>query len=156
MALEGSRVYTSDKKSAGRITWVGGRYFTSFRRGLMVDEEYRIPLDAIESPAADGRQAVRLALTREQLKHGYEIVQGEPNSELVSGRAQSELKIPSRKQVIHYEPAILLDENISIPPSTEGLPDRVEYSCDMCAQKFGDSAGLQEHRAKAHSGPTGI
>lgn len=154
MALEGSKVYTSDKKSAGRVIRVGRGHFTSFKKGFMVDEEYRIPLDAIQ--AADGRQAVRLVLTREQLKHGYEIMRGEPNSGLVSGKSQSELKIPSGKQVIHYEPAILLDENISIPPSTRDLPKRVEYICDMCAQKFGYPADLQGHRARAHSGPTGV
>ncbi|AIF84245.1 hypothetical protein NTE_02191 [Candidatus Nitrososphaera evergladensis SR1] len=157
MELGNAKVYTSDKKSAGRVTRVDTEYFTTFKKGLTVDEEYRIPLDAILDVQTTEKSAVvKLALSREQLKHGYEILKGEPNSELVSGKAESELKIPFKKQVIHYEATKPLEENIAITPSKEGLPHDTQYSCDMCAEKFDDADSLQTHRADVHKGATGI
>ncbi len=156
--LENSKVYTSDGKSAGKITKVNTEYFTTYKKGLVTDEEYRIPLDAISSvqPANDDASIVRLALTEDQLKHGYEFVKGKPNSEFVSGEEESEPKVPFEKQLIHYEAMKPLEENIAIAPPTEGLPQNIEYSCDMCAEKFDDANSLQKHRAEIHKGPVGI
>jgi sporulation protein YlmC with PRC-barrel domain len=156
--LENAEVYTSDGKSAGRIVKVNKEYFTSSKGGLVSDEEYRIPLDAIsyiESATGD-MIIVRLKLNENQLKHGYEFVKGKPNSEFVSGRAESEPKFISEKPLIHYEAIEPLEENISLSSTTEGLPKKVEYSCDMCNEKFDDTERLEEHRGKEHKGPVGI
>lgn len=158
MDLKNAKVYTLDGKNVGRVTEVDTEYFTTQKKGLLTDEEYRVPLDGIShiEPPKDDIVIIRLALNEEQLKHGFEFVKGKPNSEFVSGKDESELKVPTEKQVIHYEAMHSLEENIANGPSTEGLPQIVEYSCDMCAKKFDDADRLQEHRAEVHKGPTGI
>lgn len=171
MSLDNARVYTSDGKDAGRVAEVDEEYFTSSRKGVVTDEEFRIPLGAIArvEPAKDGGDAVvRLALDEEQLKHGYEFVKGRPNSELVKGRTESELKLPLQKQLIRYE--ALKAENNDTPataaappppslPAGRGAPSsdaEYYYICDMCAEKFGGADDLQKHRSEAHGGPVGV
>lgn len=164
MALDNARVYTSDGKDAGRVTEADEEYFTSSRKGVVTDEEFRIPLGAIarvepaEGGSSGGDAVVRLALDEEQLKHGYEFVKGRPNSGLVKGRTGSELKLPLQKQVIRYE-ALRADGNdapaTAAAPAAD-LPRDAEYSCDMCAEKFGGADDLQRHRSEAHGGPVGI
>lgn len=155
MGLENARVYTADEKDVGRVTEVGPEYFTSMKKGVVVDEEYRIPLDAISDIAAEnGAPVVRLTLKREQLKHGYGFAKGRPNSEFVSGESESEPKMPG-KQVIHYEATKPLEENIAISPKSEP-PAGGMYSCDMCEEKFDRASSLQKHRSKAHKGPVGV
>ena len=158
MTLENAQVYTSDGKSAGKIVKVNSEYFTSRKGGFISDEEYSIPLDAIsyiEPPTGDVI-IIRLALNEKQLKHGCEFVRCKPNSEFVSGRAESEPKLLSEKPMIHYEATYSLEENISISSPTEGLPHDVQYCCDMCEAKFDRTDGLEKHRAKDHNGPIGI
>jgi hypothetical protein len=159
MTLEDAEVYTLDGKSAGRIVKVNTEYFTARKRGFVTDEEYRISLDAISyiEPAEGDMIIVRLTLNEKQLKHGYEFVKGKPNSEFVSGKAESEPKAPTGKQVIYYEAIEPLKENIAIARhSSEELLQNVEYSCDMCMEKFDNADDLQKHRSKAHKGPIGI
>lgn len=158
MTLENAEVYTSDGRSVGRIVKVDSKYFTSRKRGFISDVEYRIPLDTISyiEPARSDKFIVRIKLNEEQLKHGYEFVRGNPNSGFVSGRAESEPKLPSEKPIIHYEAIEPIEENISISSPTEGLPHKVQYSCDMCEAIFDKADSLQEHRAKDHKGPIGI
>jgi hypothetical protein len=176
MALDNARVYTSDGKDAGRVTEVDEEYFTSSRKGVVTDEEFRIPLGAIArvepteggNSSSGGDAVVRLALDEEQLKHGYEFVKGRPNSELVKGRTESELKLPLQKQVIRYE-ALKAEGNdapvaAAAPPlpagggAGGGPPSDAEYYyiCDMCAEKFGGADDLQKHRSEAHGGPVGV
>ncbi|MCD6037507.1 MAG: hypothetical protein K0S67_1395, partial [Nitrososphaeraceae archaeon] len=87
-------------------------------------------------------------------KHGYEIVSKKPNSELISGKSNSEYKIPLEKEVIHYETIQHFEENVA--SSTDKLPSKEEYICDMCMEKFNNPDNLQQHRAEKHSAPTGI
>ncbi|WP_415280690.1 hypothetical protein [Candidatus Nitrososphaera sp. FF02] len=156
MGLENARVYTSDEKNVGKVVQVDEEYFTSLKKGLMVNEEYRIPLDAISDiSAGDGVPIVRLALSKEQLKHGHEFVKGRPNSGFVSGRTESEPKIPLEKQVIRYEATRPLEGNVSLAPEHEPPPGG-RYSCDMCEEKFDDADGLQGHRGRVHKGPVGV
>lgn len=156
MGLENAKVYTADEKDVGKVTEVGPEYFTSLKKGMVMDEEYRIPLDAISDiSAADGAPVVRLALSQEQLKHGYEFTKGRPNSGFVSGRSESEPKIPSGKQAIRYEAAKPLEGNIAISPKSEP-PAGGMYSCDMCEKKFDKAESLQRHRGRVHKGPVGI
>jgi hypothetical protein len=156
MALENAKVYTADEKDVGKVTEVGSEYFTSLKKGIVVDEEYRIPLDTISDiSAVDGTVIVRLALSQEQLKHGHEFTKGRPNSEFVSGRSESEPKIPSGKQGIRYEATKPLEGNIAISPKSEPPAGGV-YSCDMCEKKFDRAESLQRHRGRVHKGPVGI
>jgi hypothetical protein len=160
MTLEDAEVYTLDGKSAGRIVKVNAEYFTSRKVGFVSDEEYRIPLDAISyiEPAKGDMIIVRLALNEIQLKHGYEFIRGKPNSEFVSGEAESEPLVPSEKQVIYYEAMEPLEENDTTAraQSDRLLQNVEEYSCDMCMEKFDTADNLQKHRAKDHKGPIGI
>jgi sporulation protein YlmC with PRC-barrel domain len=158
MIPQGSKVYTSDGKSVGNVIDVNSEYFTSRKRDLITDEEYRIPLHAISyiEPAPGDMIIVRLSLNKEQLQHGREFVKGKPNSDFISGRSEFEAKIVSEKPLIHYEAMEPLEENISFPSSRAGLPKDIEYKCDMCEERFDDSKSLQEHRAGEHKGPIGL
>ncbi len=156
MGLKNARVYTVDEKDVGRVTEVNSEYFTPLKKGIIVNEEYRIPLDAISGVSAEGRApVVRLALNKEQLKHGHEFVKGRPNSGFVSGESESEPKIPAGKQVIRCEAARPLEGNIAISPE-QVLPPEGVYSCDMCEEKFDSAENLQDHRGRVHKGPVGI
>lgn len=146
-------VYTLEGKKVGRIREINSRYFTAFKRGIITDEEFRIPISSISAVESHGNvTVVRLSLKEEQVKHGYEFPKGRPNSEFASGAAEYEPKIPLEKQLIHYEsfhPAEA-SRTADRPPSIS------EYLCDMCDKKFGNPSELQEHRAVQHKAPTGI
>ena len=149
----GAEVYTLEGKSMGRIKEINSSYFTAFKRGLVTDEEFRIPMSAISSVENDGSSAtIRLSLNEEQVKHGYEFASGKPNSEFVHGTAESEPKIPDERQLIHYEPTQGAEETAS----TKRPPAVSEYLCDMCDEKFESPTELQDHRALQHKAPTGI
>jgi hypothetical protein len=168
MALDDAHVFTSDGKDAGRVTGMEAGYFTSARKGIVENEEFRIPLKAIariEPASGKDRVVVRLALSEDQLKHGYGFVKGRPNSPLVEGSSGSEPLIPSGKQTIRYEalePALHGDAagaTAAEPPPAAAAtapPPARRYACDMCPSKFDDRASLQKHRSEAHGGPVGL
>ena len=148
----GAEVYTLEGKSVGKVKEINSSYFTAFKRGLLSDEEFRIPMSAVSSVENDGSSTtIRLSLKEEQVKHGYEFAKGKPNSEFMHGVAESEPKIPER-QLIRYEPTQGAEEAAAIkrPPAVS------EYLCDMCDEKFASPVRLQEHRAEQHKAPTGI
>jgi hypothetical protein len=151
--LEGAEVYTREGKKIGRVGNINNDYFTAYDRGIMTDKEFRVPVSAISSVEGDNPAAVRLDLSEEQLKHGFEFTSGRPNSEFVSGAAESEPKMPQEKQVIRYEPVQPAEQQRA---EAEILPPISQYLCDMCDEKFRDSPSLQEHRAERHKAPTGI
>lgn len=138
----------------GRIKEINARYFTAFKRGLVTDEEFRIPISAISAVENydSATTAVRLSLKEEQLKHGYEFARAKPNSEFASGVAESERKILLEKPMIRYESPHPVEETIM----AERPPPISEYLCDMCNEKFGSPGELQEHRVAQHKAPTGI
>jgi sporulation protein YlmC with PRC-barrel domain len=151
--FKGAEVYTLEGKHVGKIKEINANYFTTFNRGILTDEEFRIPMSAVSAVENRGDATIiRLSMKEEEVKHGYEFTKGKPNSEFASGAAESEPKIPLEKQVIHYES--------SQPAEASRIPDRPpaisEYLCDMCNEKFGSSSKLQEHRAAQHKAPTGI
>lgn len=151
--FRGAEVYTLEGKRVGKIKEVNTSYFTALNRGILTDEEFRIPMSAVSAVEShDDATIIRLSMSEEQVKHGYEFTKGRPNSEFASGAAESEPKIPLEKQVIHYES--------SQPAEASRIPDRPpavsEYLCDMCNEKFDSSSKLQEHRAAQHKAPTGI
>lgn len=150
---KGAEVFTLEGRRIGRIKEIDSGYFTAFKRGLLADEEFRIPMSAISAVENHGGSTiVRLSLKEAQVKHGHEFAQGKPNSDFVGGAAESEPKIPDERQVIHYESATAAEETrvINRPHAAS------EYLCDMCDEKFGSPTELEEHRALQHKAPTGI
>jgi hypothetical protein len=153
----GDNVFTSNGKNIGKINKIDNDHFTVYNQGLIQDEEFLIPISAIshfDVKLGEGNPSVILTINEEQIKHGYEIVIKQPNSELVNGKYNSQYKIPLEKEVIHYETIQHFEENVA--SSTDKLPSREEYICDMCMEKFNNPDKLQQHRVERHSAPTGI
>lgn len=50
----------------------------------------------------------------------------------------------------------MLCPDVNPLPSTDKLPSKEEYICDMCMKKFNDLSKLHEHRKNNHFAPTGI
>jgi hypothetical protein len=150
--FKGAEVYTFEGKKIGTVRKVDSSYFTAYRSGLVADEEFRVPLSAISAVENEGNYTIiRLSISEEQIKHGFEFLSGKPNSEFASGAAESEPKIPMGKQVIHYESQPANEGEAVVRP-----PRASEYHCDMCDARFDDSSELQEHRVEHHKAPTGI
>jgi hypothetical protein len=153
----GDNVFTSNGKNIGKINKIDNDHFTVYNQGLIQDEEFLIPISAIshfDVKVGEGNPSVILTINEEQIKHGYEIVIKKPNSELVNGKYNSQYKIPLEKEVIHYETIQHFEENVA--SSTDKLPSREEYICDMCMEKFNNPDKLQQHRVERHSAPIGI
>jgi hypothetical protein len=153
----GDNVFTSNGKNIGKINKIDDDHFTVYNQGLIQDEEFLIPISAIshfDVKVGEGNPSVILTINEEQIKHGYEIATKKPNSELVNGKYNSQYKIPLEKEVIHYETIQHFEENVA--SSTDKLPSREEYICDMCMEKFNNPDKLQQHRVERHSAPTGI
>ena len=153
----GDNVFTSNGKNIGKIDKIDNDHFTVYNQGLIQDEEFLIPISAIshfDIKVGEGNPSVILTINEEQIKHGYEIVIKKSNSELVNAKYSSQYKIPLEKKVIHYETIQHFEENVA--SSTDKLPSREEYICDMCMEKFNNPDKLQQHRVEMHSAPTGI
>jgi hypothetical protein len=169
---EGDEVVTSDGKKIGSVKGVEKEgYFLVYKKGFLTDEEVRIPINAVlpRSPSSSDKEPVRLNITEESLKHGREIVRGQPNSEFVHGKKESEPKLGLQKQVVHFEPVQHAEESkkqgITSPPvdadhqavlKPDDKTDRTLYTCDMCSAKFNKPEELQEHRSESHMAPVTI
>jgi hypothetical protein len=114
-------------------------------------------------------EPIRLNMTEQSLKHGHEIVKGQPNSQFMHGIRDSEPKLGPQKQVIHYDPVESAEASqkwgISSPPVSGDHQallkpgdenNRTSYSCDMCPAKFDNSEELQKHRGESHKAPVNI
>jgi hypothetical protein len=171
---QGTEVVSSDGKKIGKVKRIeNDSYFIVYKKGLLTDEEIRVPVSAI-SPRKHGSvksEPIRLNMSEQTLKHGYEFVQGKPNSEFMHGIKDSEPKLTLEKQLVHFEPAEPIEEpnkrGISSPPvakkhqavlkpDKEGATTTTLYSCDMCAAKFDTSEELQKHRGESHKAPVNI
>lgn len=154
MLPDRARVYSSDRKEVGRVSSVNSDYFVSVKQGVIVDEEYRIPIRAVEGVLPDKEAPiVEVGLSEEQLRHGHEIVEERPNSNLVKGKVDTELRMPAGKQLIRYS-AIEYFQNMHINRTEGSLP--LGYACDMCQAKFDNPSSLNKHRSVAHKGPVGL
>jgi hypothetical protein len=168
-----TEVITSDGKKIGKVKRIENQdYFIVYKKGLLTDEEIRVPVNAIltRKDGSGNSEPIRLNMTEETLKHGYEFVQGQPNSEFMHGAKESEPKFRLEKQQIHFEPVEPPDEanksGISSPPVSkqhqavlkpgEGSNTDTLYSCDMCPAKFDKSEELQNHRSESHRAPVNI
>jgi hypothetical protein len=170
---EDTEVITSDGKKIGKVKRIeNDSYFIVYKKGLLTDEEVRVPVGAI-LPKKDGSvnsEPIRLNMSEKTLKHGFEFVQGEPNSEFMHGIKESEPKLTLEKQLVHFEPVEPVEEpnkrGISSPPVTEQHQAVLKpgekstttslYTCDMCAAKFDKSEALQKHRGESHKAPVNI
>jgi hypothetical protein len=158
---EDAIVYTLDGKKIGKVTKVDTDYFIVYKKGLIGDEEFRIPVAAVSTYNTNADTlSITLNLEEEDVKHGFEYAtDNRPNSDIVSGKSDIGYQIPLKKQVVHYEAFPQFEEKeapSSYSSSTDKLPKDSQYICDMCMEKFDDSGILQKHRAEKHSAPTGV
>jgi hypothetical protein len=171
---EDTEVISSDGKKVGKVKRVeNDGYFIVYKKGLATDEEIRVPLNAILPRKDDGSvssEPIMLNMSEETLKHGYEFIQGKPNSDFMHGIRESEPKLKTQKQLIHFEPVEPAEEpnkrGISSPPVAkqhqailkpgEETNTAAHYTCDMCAAKFDKSEELQMHRSESHKAPVNI
>ena len=170
---EDTEVITSDGKKIGKVKRIENEsYLIVYKKGLLIDEEIRVPVSAI-LPRKDGSvnsEPIRLNMSEETLKHGYEFVQGKVNSEFMHGMKESEPKLTLEKQLVHFEPVEPAQEpnkrGVSSPPVAKQHQAVLKpgkettttalYSCDMCAVKFDKSEDLQTHRSESHKAPVNI
>ena len=172
---ENTDVISLDGKKVGKLRRVeNDDYFIVYKKGVVTDEEFRIPTSAIltgqdniHGNPSDGN-SIRLSMSEEALKHGYEFIQGHANSEFMHGIKNSEPKTSSGKQIIHFEPSEPEDHSnktgICASPvskkhqavSEENGKSSDLYSCDMCPAKFDKADELQKHRGESHKSPVNI
>ena len=169
---EDTEVITSDGKKIGKVKRIENEdYFIVYKKGLLTDEEIRVPVTAISTRkggSADN-EPIRLNMSEETLKHGFEFVQAQPNSEFMHGKQESEPKVSLQKQVIRFEPIVPTEEANMIGMSSPPVSKQHEavlksgedgttslFSCDMCPAKFDKSEELQRHRGESHKAPVNI
>lgn len=149
-----AKVYSSDRKELGSVSGTNDDYFVSLKQGLIIDEEYRIPIRAVEGVLPGKEEMIiEVGLNEEQLRHGYEIVEGRTGSDLVKGRVGSELRMPTGKQLIRYN-ALEYYHHADLDKAKGLRP--LGYACDMCHAKFDSPRTLEKHRSKVHKGPVGL
>src|SRR5215213_10136222 len=106
---EGTEVITSDGKKIGKVKRIENEdYFIVSKKGLLTDEEIRVPVTAIltRNGGSADNEPIRLNMSEETLKHGFEYVQAKPNSEFMHGKKESEPKVNLEKQLLRFEPAV--------------------------------------------------
>jgi hypothetical protein len=171
--FKNSQVVTSDGKKIGIVKSIDSNFLVAFKKGLIRDEEFHIPTDAIshygsksskkikDNSASKAKTAksvsIRLNLSEKEVKHGFEFVgDNKPNSDLVSGKSGSGYNMGLR-ETIRYEALMPNSEkNLDPASSTDKLPSKQEYICDMCMKKFYYPNELQDHRKDLHSAATGV
>jgi hypothetical protein len=163
---ENTEVITLDGKKIGKVKKIENDdgHFIVYKKGLLTDEEFRVPVSAILTRgniSANGNR-IRLNMSEKTLKHGYQFAQAGPNSQFMHGIKESEPKVKLEKQVIHFEPVEAVEEpnktGISSPPVSkqhqavlkQGEESSTLYSCDMCPAKFKKAEELQKHRSESH------
>ena len=164
-AYKNAKVVTSDGKNMGTVKSSDSDSLMVFKKGVLRDEEFHVPITAVShydrGSGDDGdnnsTSKIILNLSEDEVKHGFEFTgDSRPNSDLVSGKSDSGYNIGLR-ETVRYE-AFMPDaeKNVNPAPSTDKLPSKQEYICDMCMRKFHDSSKLQDHRKDLHSAATGI
>jgi hypothetical protein len=168
-----AQVVTSDGKKIGTVKSINSNSLVVFKRGLIRNEEFHIPINAVSHYGSksgknieDNRMpkiritesiSIKLNLSEREVKHGYEFVgDTKPNLNLVSGKTNSGYNM-GLKETIRYE-ALMPNSQKNLDPasSTDKLPSKQEYICDMCMQKFHNSNELQDHRKDLHFAATGV
>jgi hypothetical protein len=156
-------VITSDGKNIGKVYSTDEDeedHLIVYKKGLLTDQKFRIPVSAIvvEESSAHLENSIRLDLTEEQLKHGYQFLKSEPNSEFMHGKRESEPKVRLKKQIIQFEPATKADADNALTTGSNPIPIQEGqgysiprgYRCDMCTGSFEEVNQLEKHRSEIH------
>jgi hypothetical protein len=160
-----AQVVTSDGKNIGNVKSSDGKSLVVFKKGFLRDEEFHVAIAAIShydrgTVRGDNNSIthIMLNLNEEEVRHGFEFgSKNKPNSDFISGKSDSAYKVGLEKESVRYE-AFKPDfeKNVNPASSTDKLPSKEEYICEMCMQKFYNSNELQDHRKDLHSAATGI
>ena len=159
-----AQVVTSDGKNIGNVKSLDSKSLVVSKKGFLRDEEFHVAIAAISHydrrSVKDNNSITHIILNinEEEVKHGFEFgSKNKPNSNLISGKSNSAYKVRLEKETVRYE-AFKPDfeKNVNPGSSTDKLPSKEEYICDMCMQKFYNSNELQDHHKDLHSAPTGI
>jgi hypothetical protein len=171
--FKNAQIVTSDGKKIGIVKSIDSNSLIAFKKGIIRDEEFHIPINAIshygrksgrsikDNSTSKARSAksvsIKLNLSEKEVKHGFEFVgNNKPNSDLVSGKSGSGYNMGLR-ETIRYEALMPKSEkNIDPISSIDKLPSKQEYICDMCMQKFYNPNELQDHRKDLHFAATGV
>jgi hypothetical protein len=170
---ENAQVVTSDGKKIGVVKSIDSNSLIAFKKGLIRDEEFHIPIKAVsyyDSKSGESRRdnrttkvrtaksvSIKLSLSEKEVKHGFEFVgDNKPNSDLVSGKTDSGYNIGLKETIRYVAFMSNSEKNLDPASSIDKLPSEQEYICDMCMQKFQNPNKLQEHRKDLHSAATGV
>jgi sporulation protein YlmC with PRC-barrel domain len=148
--LIGSDVFTSNDKKIGKIIAIdeteNTKYLKVLNKGILRDEEYRIPFNSIAKIVDESK--IYLTLTEDETKHGYEFLDTDhPSSDLVSGKSNSTLSTPFQKEKIKYE------SFYDNPENSNNMNSKIkenEFLCDRCTSKFESSLELETHKKNNH------
>lgn len=160
---EGASVYDSGGKLIGKVsTLVNHGYLLVKKKGVLTNEEFRVPVSSIShfSSSSNDNVSIRLKVDQSRLKHGSEVINGASGGSIPSTH-ESDL-IPTSKEVVRYtvnemefenEQGFALDTDITT--SSEYRKDRMPldtlFACDMCMEKFDNEEKLQVHRSLKHN-----
>jgi len=156
--LIGLETITVDNQNLGKVIGIDetkqNRYIISLKKGLLKDEEFRIPANSIINVSLT-ESKLTINLKEDEVKHGYELLnQRDPSSDLTSGKSNSSFSIPFQKDKIKYQS---LSSDLEKPYSKSDEPVKVDtYICEMCQDQFKDISQFESHRKNKHSGPIGI
>lgn len=156
--LIGLETVTADNKNLGKVIAIDikkkNHYFIVLKKGLLKDEEYHIPSNAITNISVN-ESKITINLNENEVKHGYELLnESNPSSNLIKGKSNSSFSIPFEKDKIKYES---FSNNLEEPKTEKSEEVVVDtYICEMCQDKFKDISQFELHRKNKHSGPVGI
>ncbi|SRR5579875_3170162 len=160
----GKNVFTCDGKKIGKVYSIEQEHLLARKRGLLTEEQFRIPTNKIVSNSENVHNSITINLTEDQLKHGYVFSDRKPNSGLVHGLTDLEPKLKLRKQVKQFSPMVSADADNSLTVGLRPVPaiqpkintESAYYSCDICPCRFSSPDQLQKHRADIHKAATNI
>jgi sporulation protein YlmC with PRC-barrel domain len=156
----GLETITADNKNLGKVISIDNKnknqhYFIVLKKGLLKDEEFRIPFNSI-TQILDQKSKIIINLNEDEVKHGYEILtnSNSSSSNLISGKSNSSFSVPFEKEKIKYNSLSSNLEESKLEKSKEVGVD--SYICEMCQDQFKDISEFELHRKNKHSGPVGI
>jgi len=157
--LIGLEAITVDNQNLGKVIAIDetkqNHYFITKKKGLLKDEEFRIPANSITNISLN-ESKLTINLKEDEVKHGYELLnQRDPSSDLISGKSNSSFSIPFQKDKIKYQ-SLSSDLDKPYPEKSDETVKVDKYICDMCQDQFKDISQFESHRKNKHSGPIGI
>jgi hypothetical protein len=164
---EGATVYDLDGKFLGKVSRVvNSDYFLAEKKGLLSDEEFRVPISCIlHFSSSNNNLSIRLNINQSKLKHGSEVIRGTSGGSIPSSHEPD--LIPTSKEVIRYtvneteyhnEQGSELQKDIinSVEYKKDRIPEEINFACDLCTEKFDNEERLQIHRSLKHNTAIGV